>query len=149
MCKGNIFTDRKAFYLEKFCLMGHVGRFISEALPWRDYPIWRKYSFFHLLRHVADLDSGSMSAQYIAGLILDIESVLHIARRMIFRHIQCIEVVPFAFEKRPFRNRKSQFVKNRIRLANQRRDRMKMAAWHGLYYNLKPIPYNLPYSPVT
>ena len=84
---------------------------------------WRLGGF-----HGADLHRRGVGAQNLAlslGIGRQIESVMFLARRMLFGDVQRGEVVMVGFDIRPLGNGKSHLGKDRHDLFNRSRQRMK------------------------
>ena len=62
------------------------------------------------------------------GVRIEIEGVVHGARRMVCRNIQRLEIVVVVLDLRPFRNGKSQRGKQRLDPPHGARDRMQATA---------------------
>src|SRR5665213_85889 len=131
VCKCYILTDRQSLYLKKFRLVRHVGGFVAEDLAGHDDSVRRLYSHFLLRLHVAQLDRRRMRTQYHVRLVFNEKSVLHIARGMVFGHIQSVEVVPFRLDQRTFGEGETHARKYLVRLTNERRYRMQVTSWHS------------------
>src|SRR3989338_3187494 len=127
--KRNVFAHREALHLKELRLVRHVGCFVAEHLARHNDAVWRLTAVLYLRLHVAYLDVGCMRAQNEPRLVFDEELVLHIPRRVVFGNVQRIEVVPFILEKRAFGVRKSHPVKDRVRLANKRRNWMDVSSF--------------------
>ena len=127
----DIFADRQPFDLEKFRFVRHVGRFVAKHFARHDDAIRRIEALFHLRFHVAHLDRGRVRAQNVSRLIFDEKGILHVARGMVFGDIEGVEVVPLVLDERAFREGEAHFKKYAVCLADERGDRMYMAAIIG------------------
>ena len=106
--------------------MRHIGRFVAEGFAGDDDAVWRLLSRLHLRLHVAELHRRGVRTEHISGGILDEERVLHVARGMVFRHVQRIEIVPLVLEKRAGCVRKTHGAEYPCRFAHEDRNRMQM-----------------------
>ena len=75
--------------------------------------------------HDTSLHRGRLRAQN--DVVVDVERVLHIARRVILWHVEKLEVEKVAFDFRTFSNRKSHAREDIDELASDERERMKCA----------------------
>ena len=107
MRHGNVFINYQTFNLmEHRGVGGIIVRAISSA---RSNNADRRLLAFHR----ANLHRGSMCADNIAVIkiiairVRNIESILHLACRVVGRHIQSIKVVELVFNIRAFGNRET------------------------------------------
>ena len=115
---------------EPFDLVEHraVGRVVVAAIHTArcdDLDRQLTVHFFHRMH----LHARSLGAQH--HLVVDVEGVLHIARRMIRWQIQRLEVVVIAFDFRPFRNLKTEASENALGIVHNLGQRVQMALWHA------------------
>ena len=75
--------------------------------------------FFNLFFHVAHLHRACVRAQDILRRVFDIKSVLHVARRMVLWHIECVEVVVLAFNQVTLRKSEAHLKEDLIGLADE------------------------------
>ena len=68
----------------------------------------RRLLFFHYAR----LHTAGMRAQEPVRVFMYVESILHVAGRMIRRQVQRSEIMPVVFDLRSFGNRKSKPAEN-------------------------------------
>src|SRR3989344_546083 len=143
----DIFADRKSFHLEEFRLMRHVGRFVTKYISHSNHAIWRLIPFLNLALHVADLHVAGVRSQHHPGLILKEERILHVARRVVFRDVQSIEIVPFVFHQGSLGEGKTHPIEDGVGLADEARDRVNMPSLHTRQYSLSLLLDQLTYAP--
>src|SRR5690606_7854720 len=80
--------------------------------------------------HDADLHRGGLSSQQTA--VVEVKGIREIARRMVRRSIQGVEVVKLVVDVRPFRDLKTQAEEDVFDPPSDDRDRMQGAAL-GIY----------------
>src|SRR5258706_11598672 len=85
-----------------------------------------------LLFHHPRLYTTGMGTQEPIRLLMNIKSVLHIPRRVIFRKIQGSKIMPVVFDLRTLGNGKPQPSKNMNDLVAHQGDRMMSTQWQGI-----------------
>src|SRR4051812_11347088 len=74
--------------------------------------------------HFPDLYIAGMGAQQPIGLLMNIEGILHVTRRVVFRQIEGCEIVPVIFNLRTICYRKSETLKYTYNAVAYQCDRM-------------------------
>ena len=111
----------KTFHLMEHRGVGGIGVRAENAAGNQDLD----GRLFHI--HHTDLAAAGLGAQ--DNVICNVESILHIAGRMIFRNIQAGEVVVIVLNFGPFKNLKAHAGKNIDNLVFDQRDGMERAGF--------------------
>ncbi len=127
MRERDVGADYQPLYLKELRLVCHVGRLIAKDLARRDYPVGRQSVIFDHLLHITDLRIAGVRAQDLPRFVFDKKRVLHVARRVVLRHIKRVKVVPLVFNQGGICKRESHLKKYLIRFANERRNRVDTA----------------------
>src|SRR5690606_31253040 len=107
--------------------MGGVSGFVPEDLAGYDDADRRLMAF-----HVPDLDRRGVGAEHMVRLPFYIESVLHVAGRVVPRDIQQIEVIAYLLQLRTFGENESEFGEYRVDLGDDMGQRVFVA---GSFHN--------------
>ena len=118
----------QAFNLVEHRRMGGIGIHAIDAPRRNDADVRHCFQmtvFLHMRLHVADLDRRGVRAQHM--LLVDIEGVVHGARRMVGGDVQRGEVVKIVFDLRTFRLGITDGMEQRSNALQCARDRMQSA----------------------
>ncbi len=85
-----------------------------------------------LFLHRAGLNAAGMGPQQPVGVLMDIEGILHIAGRMVFRKVERGKIMPVVFDLGAFCNRKAQPAEDMDDLVTYERNRMMRAQGNGI-----------------
>ncbi len=117
--KGDVFIDHKTLHLMKHRRMGDVGITTIDA-PGRNHA-QRRPAFFH----GANLHRRGVRTQQ--HVLVEIEGIVHGARRVVRRYIQCFEIVVVILDLRPLHHFKTGAAKQCLDALQGSRDRMLTA----------------------
>src|SRR5258706_12745868 len=105
--KTYILINIQSLYLMKEAMCSCRNGFVTIYAPRHNRSDGRL-----LLLHQSDLNIRSVSAQQDVGIFFNEERILHLTRRVIWRKIQCSEIVPIIFYLGPISYIESQLFKN-------------------------------------
>ncbi len=129
MCECDILPHDQPLHLKELCLVRHVGRLVAKHLTHGHHAIRRQLVVFDRGAHVPDLRVGGVRAQHLALFIFDKECVLHVARGVILRHVERVEVVPLVFNQRRLCKREAHLKKYLVGLSYEARNGVDTAAF--------------------